>query len=125
VGFTECKQIRFLAVGVLNTLFGYVAYAVLLFFGFSYPVALLLATILGVIFNYFNFGKFVFSGHRDWLTFCKFVYVYVATYVINSTGLKVLTQEFLLNPYVGQFICIPPIVLLSWLLMNYWVFKGK
>lgn len=120
---TAYIQIRFLAVGVLNTLFGYAAYAVLLVVGFPYPVALLLATIFGVIFNYFNFGQFVFSGHRDWLAFCKFVAVYAAIYAMNAVGLRVLVQDFLLNPYVGQFICIPPSVLLSWLLMNYWVFR--
>ena len=121
--FTESKKIRFLAVGVLNTFFGYAAYSVLLFVGFPYPVALLLATIFGVIFNYFNFGKFVFSGHRDWLAFCKFVAVYAAIYVVNAVGLRVLMHDFLLNPYVGQVICVPPSVLLSWFLMNYWVFR--
>jgi len=123
--FTESKIIRFLTVGVLNTLFGYAAYAVFLFVGFPYSVALLIATIFGVIFNYFNFGKFVFSGYRDWLVFCRFVAVYVVTYAINMVGLQVLMQDFLLDPYVGQVICIPPSVLLSWFLMNYWVFKGQ
>ena len=121
--FTESKKISFLAAGVLNTLFGYAAYAVLLFVGCSYPVALLLATIVGVMFNYFSFGKFVFSDHRDWIEFSKFVAVYVAIYAMNATGLWVLTQNFLLDPYVGQVICVPPSVLLSWFLMNYWVFK--
>jgi putative flippase GtrA len=123
--FTRSKKIKFLTAGVLNTFFGYAAYAVLLFVGLSYTLALLLATIFGVIFNYFNFGKFVFSGHRDWLVFCRFVAVYVVTYAINMVGLQVLMQDFLLDPYVGQVICIPPSVLLSWFLMNYWVFKGQ
>ena len=121
--FTEIKQIRFLLVGVLNTFFGYAAYAVFLFVGFPYPVALLLATICGIIFNYFNFGKFVFSSNHDWLAFSKFVTVYAAIYAINVVGLCVLMQYFLIDPYAGQLICVPPSVLLSWLLMNYWVFR--
>ncbi len=121
--FIQSKLFRFLTVGILNTLFGYAAYAVLLFAGFAYSVALLLATIVGVIFNYFNFGKFVFSGHRDWMAFCKFVAVYIVIYAVNAVGLRLLMQYFLLDPYVGQIICIPPSVLFSWLLMNYWVFK--
>ena len=63
--FTSFKKIRFLAIGAFNTLFGYAAYAVLLFAGLPYSVALLLVTIFSVVFNYFNFGKFVFSGHFD------------------------------------------------------------
>ena len=122
---TRSKKTRFLTAGILNTLFGYAFYAVLLFIGLPYPLALLFANILGIIFNYFNFGKFVFSGHRNWLVFCRFVSVYVVTYATNTAGLRVLLQDFLLDPYVGQVICIPPSVLLSWFLMNYWVFKGQ
>jgi putative flippase GtrA len=120
--FKESKKIRFLAVGVLNTIFGYVTYAVILFIGFPYPVALLLATILGIIFNYFNFKK-IFFGHRDWLAFFKFLAVYGAVFGVNTAGLRLLVQEFLINPYLGQIICVPPSLLLSWSLMNYWVFR--
>jgi len=119
----RAKKIRFLVAGVLNTLFGYSAYAVLLFIGVSYTVALLLATIFGMVFNYFNFGKFVFYGHRNWLVFYKFAAVYAAVYAMNAAGLWALIKFLSLGPYVGQLIIVPPSVLLSWFLMNHWVFK--
>ena len=57
------KQIvNFIIVGIFNTLFGYAAYALFIFFGFNYIVAVLLATILGILFNFKTIGKFVFKS---------------------------------------------------------------
>ena len=120
--FIEPKIVKFITVGVLNTLFGYATYAMFLYWGVSYLVALLLATIVSVIFNYLNFGKFVFYGRHNLMDFCKFVVVYAVIFGLNAAGLEVLTNDFLVSPYVGQVICILPSALLSWLLMNYWVF---
>ena len=117
------KIMKFITAGILNTIFGYAVYAGLLFVGTHYFIALFLATIAGVIFNYFSFGHIVFNRHRGWLVFFKFVIAYAVIYSLNAVGLSALISHFLMSPYVGQVICIPPSVLLSWLLMNYWVFK--
>lgn len=117
------RIIRFLSVGVLNTVFGYAIYAVLIFVNVPYLIALFAATAAGVIFNYFSFGRMVFHGHGGWFVFGKFVIAYAVIYGINAMLLKALTRDFLLSPYVGQIICIPLSVLLSWLLMTYWVYK--
>ena len=117
------RIIRFLSVGVLNTVFGYAIYAVLIFVNVPYLIALSAATAAGVIFNYFSFGRIVFHGHGGWLVFGKFVIAYAVIYGANAMLLKSLTKDFLLSPYVGQIICIPLSVLLSWLLMIYWVYK--
>jgi putative flippase GtrA len=44
--------LRFLLVGVLNTAFGYLLFALLLALGLKVPLALLLATVGGVLFNF-------------------------------------------------------------------------
>lgn len=119
----ESRIIKFLGVGVLNTVFGYTIYAALVFVNIPYLIALLAATVAGVIFNYFSFGRMVFHGHGGWFVFGKFVVAYVLIYGVNAAFLRVLTRDFHLNPYVGQVICTPLSVLLSWLLMTYWVYK--
>ena len=121
--FCHSKAFKFLTAGMLNTIFGYAIYAVLLFAGISYQIALILATLTGVIFNYFSFGYIVFNGDRGWLIFCKFAISYLFIYGLNAVGLSVLIKYYFVNPYFGQVICILPGVLLTWLLMNYWVFK--
>jgi putative flippase GtrA len=117
------KTIKFLTAGMLNTIFGYAIYAALLFAGISYHIALILATIAGITFNYFSFGYIVFNGGRGWLIFCKFTISYLVIYGLNALGLSALIKYFFVNPYLGQIICILPGVLLSWWLMNCWVFR--
>jgi putative flippase GtrA len=120
---TNQRIAKFLGVGVLNTVFGYTAYAILIFINVPYLAALFTATVAGVVFNYFSFGRIVFYGRNGWSVFVKFVITYGVVYIANAVLLSALTEDFLLNPYAGQIICIPPSVLLSWSLMNYWVYK--
>ena len=53
------KFARFLLVGVLNTLFGYFLYGTLILIGLDYKYAVLLATILGDLFNFQTTGRLV------------------------------------------------------------------
>ena len=118
------KIIKFLSVGVINTVFGYSIYALLLFIKTPYLIALFVATIAGVVFNYFSFGRMVFKGVGGWFVFRKFVVGYALIYGANAFLLGALTRNFHVNLYIGQIICIPISVLLSWLLMNYWIYKN-
>lgn len=118
------RIVRFFGVGVLNTFFGYGIYAVLIFANLPYLVALFMATVAGIIFNYFSLGRMVFKARGGWLGFGKFILAYALVYVINAILLSILTQVFHLNAYVGQIICILPNVVIGWLLMSYWVYKN-
>ena len=120
----DLKIIKFLSAGVLNTVFGYFVYAALLVININYLVALFVATVAGVIFNYFSFGLIVFKGIDGRFIFIRFVVAYALIYAINAALLGLLTEYFLVNSYIGQILCIPIGVLLSWLLMNYWVYKN-
>lgn len=120
---TNHRTFRFLSIGILNTAFGYAVYAILLIVNVPYLTALFISTVAGVIFNYFTFGRLVFHGQGGRYVFVKFIITYVLVYAANAVLLDVLTKKFLFSPYVGQVICIPLSVLLSWLLMNKWVFK--
>jgi putative flippase GtrA len=115
--------IKFLGTGALNTIFGYTVYAVLIYASVPYLTALFVATATGVIFNYFSFSRMVFHYRGGWFVFGKFVITYGIVYAVNAFLLKALIHNFMLTPYTAQVICIPPTVLLNWLLMNSWVFK--
>lgn len=108
----------------MNTLVGYSIYAGLIFIHLPYLIALLLATVAGVIFNYFSIGNLVFKAGGGWRVFAKFITAYVAVYLVNAALLSVLTNYLNISPYLGQVICILPNVATSWLLMNYWVYKN-
>jgi putative flippase GtrA len=117
------KIFKFLAVGLLNTLFGYSCYALLLFAGLHFSVAALFSTILGVLFNFKTIGIMVFNNSNNFLIF-KFVGVYCVIYFINIFFLNIFnTYKF--NMFLAGAIMVLPMALLSFVFHKYLVFKGK
>jgi len=115
---------RFLAVGLINSLFGYSCFAGLLAIGLHYALALLLATAIGVVFNFKTTGALVFRSSANHLIF-RFFAVYGIVYSINVILIKCLLQ-FGLNSYASGAILLLPIAALSYILNKKYVFKyGK
>jgi putative flippase GtrA len=77
----------FVLVGLLNTLFGYSLFALFVFLGMHYTLAVLLATCLGVLFNFKTTGKIVFKNSNNKLLF-KFIIVYAVQYIFNISLIK-------------------------------------
>lgn len=117
------QAIKFVLAGIINTLFGYTAYAALIFYGASSLLSLLVATIIGVVFNFFSFSHIAFSGIRGKWVFIRFLLSYLVVYLVNAIMLMGLINIGGLNPYLSQVICMPACVLLSWTLMRGWVYR--
>lgn len=113
--------LRFLVVGVVNTLFGYGAYAFFLWIGFHFSAAALLGTVAGVIFNFFTTGRLVFDRARRFRSALPFVAVYSVVYAIN-VALLALLEHLGVGPYLAGLILIVPLALISFLLMRRFVF---
>ena len=90
-----------------------------------YLTALFLATIIGVFFNYFSIARLVFLSRGGVAVSAKFLISYIIIYVLNALALNMLIANLQLGAYMAQAFIIPWSVLLSWMLMNYWVFKKK
>jgi len=96
------KEIRFLFVGVLNTIVGYGVYAFFIFIGAHYSIAFLLSSIIGVAHSYFWNKCFTFkSKDKSPLELLRFVFVYVLSYLINLFLLYVMVDLFILNKYAA------------------------
>ncbi len=122
-GLPDRRIVKFLSIGMLNTVFGYSVYTVLIFVNVPYLIALFVATVAGITFNYFSFSRMVIHVHVGWFVFVKFVIAYGVIYVANAALLRALTKDFLFNLFMGQVIFTPLSLRLRWLLMNYWVYK--
>ncbi|MCF0211123.1 MAG: GtrA family protein, partial [Bacteroidales bacterium] len=85
------KFIRFLFVGVLNTVVGYLLYVFFIWIGLRRTAALLVSYILGVLWNYKTTGYMVFENSSNKLIF-KFFAVYAVMYVINALELHYLAS---------------------------------
>ena len=121
--FWDNQLLRFLVVGGVNTIFGYCMYALFTFIGLHYALAVLLAQISGVIFNFNTTGKIVFYNTKSHLIF-RFAGVYVFLYVINVLILS-LFAKIDYNMYFAGLILILPMALLSFLLNKKFVFIDK
>jgi putative flippase GtrA len=113
---------RFLLVGLLNSLFGYSLFALLLFAGFHYTIATLIATILGVLFNFKTIGVFVFNDANNSRIF-KFILVYTVTYLINIACLKVFSL-LSIDLYLAGLLLLAPMAFLTFAMNRRFVF-GK
>lgn len=120
---TKKQALVFLFVGGLNTLFGYSLYALLIYFGVYYPLAVLLATCLGVLFNFFTTGKIVFKNSNNRLLI-KFIGVYAFLYVLNVIIINVL-HALSDNLYLAGFIATFPLAVIAFVLNKFLVFKGS
>lgn len=117
------QLVRFLAVGVVNTLFGYSIYALLIHLGLGYTYSLLFATILGVLFNFQTIGRLVFQS-RDKRLIGKFFAVYGITFCLNLLLIKMMIK-FGLSAYLAGALALIPATIFSFLLNKFFVFKGK
>ncbi len=102
--------ILFLLVGGINTGFGYLMYAMFIYLGFNYPMALLLATLICPFFNFLTTGRIVFKN-RDNRLVVRFIALYAVLYFVNVGVLKCFTFVTT-NLYLGGFYttCVMAIV---------------
>lgn len=113
--------VKFIFVGVLNTAFGYLAYALLLFLGLHYTLAVVLSTIAGVLFNFKTTGTIVFKNNNN-----KLIFKFVAVYAITTTlGIIILRMAELagINLYLAGLVSTGICAIITFLLNKNWVFK--
>jgi putative flippase GtrA len=113
--------IKFILVGILNTIVGYSAFSFFIFIGLHYTLAVFFSTIFGVLFNFKTIGKFVFSSNDNSLLF-RFVLVYIVVYGLNTLGLWSLQINGFTNMYINGAILILPLAIISFVLNKHFVF---
>jgi putative flippase GtrA len=116
----EKQFIKFLFVGGINTAFGYSLFALLIYIGLHYSIAVFIGTILGVLFNFQTTGKLVFGSHDRSLMW-KFFAVYGIMYFVNISGLYLL-EKVIHNIYISGAILILPLAVLGFGLNKRYVF---
>lgn len=114
--------VRFLAVGGINTLFGYGVFALFIWLGLQKEWAALLGQVFGALFNFRTTGTIVFNS-KDWRLVFRFFAVYVATYFLNIALLN-LFAYYGVGSYVAGAIIILPVAVLTFSLHRRFVFRA-
>ena len=118
------RFIKFIFVGVLNTIVGYGTYALFLWLGVHYLVASTLSTIIGVMFSYLLNKKITFNDIKTSnATPFKFASVYLVSYLVGLLNLFILVKKCNINSYVAGFMNLFVTTSISWFGHRYFSFK--
>ena len=118
------EAIRFLFIGIINTVFYYALFALLIYVNLDYRLAVLIATVVGVFFSFHNFGKYVFDNQNKSLIY-RFIFNYILIYFFNIYIIGVMNDILFFNFYISGFIALFPSTLMTYMLNKYFVFNKK
>jgi len=112
--------VRFILVGVVNTLFGYLVFGFFTYIGQPDSLSVLMANLLGVAFNFVTYGKAAF-GSFSWTRMPRFAVVYGINYAGNVAALGALRSHGV-SPYVAQLAILPFSIVFLYFALRYFVF---
>jgi putative flippase GtrA len=118
------QSLRFLIVGLVNTLIGVGLIFLLMSVGLSDVVANLSGFSVGLMVSYNLNGRWTFQSKRlDGRAIGRFIVIVVIAYLANLFTLLVSRDLLSLNPYVSQLAGILVYAMLSFIGFRMFVFK--
>jgi putative flippase GtrA len=117
------KFLRFLVVGAVNTLFGFVVFALLAMTTLPTGLILALSNLAGVAFNFMTTGGLVFKDLNA-KRIPKFVICYIGVFAIYWLLLYLLTPIFSNRTYAMAVIVLP-MALLTFYVQSKFVFNDR
>lgn len=113
----------FLGVGSVNFLFYYSVFAVLHFLGASPSRAVIVATAIGILFNFCATGRVVFrSGNLRLLP--RFVGVYIVQCGVNVLFLRLLISAGV-PVLIAEAVVVGVLAVFTYLALRRWVFAPR
>jgi len=129
------QKLRFIAVGLWNTAFGYFVFYVSYLwlegqFNESYKgymLAIIMSQILSVIQAFFLHKHVTFrskiSGVEMLYEFLRFIYTYVFTFSTTIIAMPLVTELLHIKPELSAFIVMLIVAIISYILNMKYVFK--
>ena len=114
--------VRYLIVGGINTCFSYIVFASSVYLLKYVNLAVVVATIISILFNFNTYGRIVFKS-KDNSKIYRFFGVYLFTMTLQILLLKALALTGVTNPYIAGGILTLPLAAVSFLLMRKFVFN--
>lgn len=118
----QIRFIRYLSMGFINTVFGYLLFVFFIYIGFHYILASLIGTLIGALFSYMTMSNYVFSKGKKSVIW-RFIMVYMILYGVTIL-LLTIGQLIISNMYINGFICTLITSLMSYLINYHIVFRA-
>ena len=125
--FINIQVTKYTIVGLLNFVVTFIIFTVLLkLLGIGYLFSLFIAWIVGMLFSYMiNFiwvfkpeNKIVFN-HR----FIKFLTIGLISISLNMLILNYIVANLEADPFYGQFVIVPFVIVFNYVFTKYWSLK--
>ncbi len=117
------SSVRYVLVGILNTLFGYCLFIFLNWLGLNNSIALLCTSVIGIAFSFTTIAHLVFKSN-DHQLFYKFILLYVFLYGINLILLESFNYIFH-SVYCSAAFSIIFCALISFYVNRHFIFKNR
>lgn len=121
------QSLKFVIVGVLNTIVGFIVYALYLnCINNSYLQALILSNIVGITHSYIWNNKWTFTVKKfSMKSAMKFTSIYLISFLINLLFLRVLVDHMGMDKLLAQAISLFFTTLISFFGHKYWSFAKQ
>ena len=114
--------LRYIAIGSLNTAFGYGIYCLMLAIGLNFAGASLVSLLFGIILSFATLGRFVFLSQLEG-RFAKFILVWAVLYIFNIAFIAGI-MRLGADAYIAGLIAAIPTLGAAFMLQRFYVFKN-
>ena len=118
------ETIKFVLVGILNTIVGYGSYFIGITLGLHYTISLLISTIIGIIHSFFWNKYWTFKSKGNIKTeLAKFISVYAISFFANLGILVLLIEKFNIGKKIAGLYSLILITIISYFGHKLWSFR--
>lgn len=113
---------RYGQAGLVNAAFGFAAYALFVRLGLNIFAAQIVATVLGVAFNYVTYSRHVFrdaSAGR-----IRFILAYAFNYLV-SVAMLLIASRLVASPYLAGALAIVASAAINYFALRHFVFTVR
>jgi len=125
----DSERFRFLAVGAYNTLFGYVAFALLYLWlheRIHYLAIAVIAHVIAVINAFFAHRILVFRARGELLSgFVRFNVTTIGATAVGLAGLALLVERWGIHPLLAQGIVLAVTVVITYVVHKRYTFARR
>lgn len=111
---------RYGQAGAVNAAFGFAVYSAFVWLGFNIFVAQILATLIGIAFNYLTYSRHVFRDAGP--AKLRFAISYAGNYLVSLAALAVASRLFH-SPYAAGLAAIVATATVNYFALKYLVFR--
>lgn len=105
------KFIKFIGAGVINTIFSYLLYVVLVLF-LSYQISYAISFVFGIVLSFILNTKYVFEVEQTIKKFVLFPFVYLVQYLLGAFMMTFIVEAIGINKFFAPLfvtLCLLPV----------------